>query len=266
MSFRFLAALGLAVVLACVPPLEPIPTVPTQLLIQAVLDGNSRFQMISVERTDNGVTGSGAVTGAIVEIVTPSGFSMRADENVTTPDGRAHWNGMYVVDLAKFGVFRIEPRSQYKLNVRLANAVDSATGTTDVPGPDAPIVASRSPFNRETDTLRLSWHPAVGATKYQVTIECAVTVPRVGTTFYKYQVFADTSVEIVGTARTLQNDPVFYPGSSATVTVHAVDNNYYSYYHTTTDPFAGSPPSRLHGALGVFGSMSLIQHTTFRVQ
>ena len=61
---------------------------------------------------------------------------------------------------------------------------------------------------------------------------------------------------IAGTARTLDDDPVFASGFRAVVVVSAVDDNYYTYFRTTVDPFAGAPPSKLTGALGVFGSIA----------
>lgn len=230
------------------------------------MDGGSRYQLISVERTDNGIAQSAAVTGANVRIITPDGISMQATEDVPTPDGRARWNGMYRVDLNAHGVFRPQPGATYTLTVTVPSGARTITGTTTMPTPAGVDPGTIRPlFNRQTDTLRMAWPRAKGAATYQVTIECAIPSGD-ATIFAQYSFFADTAFALPGTARTLDNDPVFFDGSIATVYVHAVDDNYYSYYHVTTDPFAGAPPSRLHGALGVFGSMAVVTHTTFPVR
>ena len=47
-------------------------------------------------------------------------------------------------------------------------------------------------------------------------------------------------------------------GTRVRVIVSAVDQNYYDYYSTQSDPFAGPAPGHLAGAVGVFGSIAPI--------
>jgi hypothetical protein len=132
-----------------------------------------------------------------------------------------------------------------------------ATGTTTIPQAELPSsVEEFNEFDRSRDTLRLVWPRALGARSYQVAIRSDFTTHGKTFAYDTYTQFADTSVTIAGTARTLDNNPVFYDETTATITVAAVDDNYYEFYHPTVDPFAGAPPSRLTGALGFFGSVA----------
>ena len=253
--------LACALPLACEPPTDPIPVVARQLVVQGVLDLGARSQMVSVEWMENGAPGPNDVTGATVSITTPDGITMRATEDVYTPrvrfDGKpdsALWNGMYRVDLQKHGVVLL-PGATYVLDVRAPDGTH-ATGTTTMPQlSNAPDDIGLSTFNRLRDTLRLSWRRVPGAKSYQVVVRSYRT-QNPGFTESLYSIFADTSATIAGTARTFDDEAIFGFGLRADVVVSAVDDNYYTYFHATFDPFASAPPSRLTGALGVFGSIA----------
>jgi hypothetical protein len=82
----------------------------------------------------------------------------------------------------------------------------------------------------------------------------------------EYRIFTDTTVSLPGTLLTFAGYMVFPPLSDVTILVSAVDTNYYDYYRTQTDPFAGVPPGHLAGALGVFGSVAPILLEPVRVR
>ena len=254
-------ALACAIQLACQPPTDPIPAVPKQLLVQGILDLGAQSQMVSVEWMDFSATGSNEVRGATVTITTPDGRVMRATEDVYVyfPGFRgtldsALRNGMYRVDLQKNAVALV-PGATYRLDVQAPDG-RRASGTTTMPrAPAAPSDKDLTTFSRLRDTLRLSWPRVPGAKSYQVAVRISSPLTP-ALTVSLYTIFADTSVTIAGTARTLDDDPVFAPGGRADVVVTAVDDNYYTYFHPTVDPLAGAPPSRLTGALGVFGSIT----------
>ena len=122
------------------------------------------------------------------------------------------------------------------------------TGTTTIPGPAHHIQDPSRIFFRLRDTLRLSWPRVSGAASYEVLI-------RILQLQQEYRVFTDTSFTLAGTALTIDGDEIFRRGLDAAVVVSAVDVNYYDYYRSQSDPFAGSAPSHLTGAVGVFGSI-----------
>jgi hypothetical protein len=135
------------------------------------------------------------------------------------------------------------------------------TGETTIPlATPAPTPALAS-FQRLRDTVRLSWEPVAGAAAYegQVWNEGVVKVIEEHYAFYdfrmlRYSAFLDSALTLAGTARHFDDD-IFFPNNTAAVVVYAVDPNYYAYYRSIGDLFAGAMPSRLAGGLGVFGSM-----------
>ena len=89
-------------------------------------------------------------------------------------------------------------------------------------------------------------HARPGAVGYRV---------RIARTGVDFETFAESTFAIAGDGRTFFDEPLFVPSQTTHVTVSAVDRNYYEYYRTLSDPFAGAPPSRLEGGYGVFGSL-----------
>jgi hypothetical protein len=179
---------------------------------------------------------------------------------------------MYRFELS--GIF-LRPGGTYvlKVSARIPGLVgpngepvfQEASGTTTIPQAELPgDVVQFNAFYRSRDTLRLEWPRVPGAKSYQVAIRSEFTSHGATFAYETHTQFADTSVTIAGTARTLENNPVFRDGTSATVVVAAVDENYYEYYHPTVDPFAGAPPSRLTGALGFFGSVAPLLFRRYR--
>jgi hypothetical protein len=226
------------------------------LLVHAVLDAGSAEQYVSVKRT-TGFGTTDEVTNASVAIVDPQGvvhsFSGRRTDNSTVQ----RFEPVYIIPLAGS---TLQPGGTYTLRVTIGGEV-VATGTTTLPAavPSPPDTIAQ--FNL-TDTLRFAWPRVAGARSYELMVQSWI-IPINSTQEYPgntYRSFVDTSVVLAGTARNFDMGPILVPGypvkkSMAEIAVVAVDDNYYTYYHVTTDPFAGAPPSRLTGAIGVFASV-----------
>jgi hypothetical protein len=238
---------------ACEPPTDPIDPGSRQLLVQAVLDAASEQQTVTLawtESTDFGSTRP--VSGAFVRVETPHGFYVDGVEDIDPSRPGDIEPGSYRVNLA--GIF-LAPGATYTLRVILQTG-EVVTGTTTIPNVSRTQSVELIPtFVRARDTLKVELPRAPGVKGHQVAIRSEFTQGGETFSFDTYLAFVDTSVTIAGTARTMENNEVFHEGSSATVVVVAVDDNYYNYYHPTVDPFAGAPPSRLTGALGFFGSV-----------
>jgi len=249
----------LACVAACEQPTDPIASGRSYLLIHVVLDAGAAYQELRIERVPNGFNQNvRAVSGAEVTITTPDGLHLLATEyfypRTTTT------RGYMLTQLGANGIALV-PGGSYTLHVRTPSG-EEASGTTTVPlVPEFELPVIFPEFRRAQDTLRLQWPRVAGAAGYEVDIKNA---PFDSQGFFTdYTVFTDTSITIAGNARTIENQDVFRPGYSAFVSVVAVDTNYYTYYHPTTDPFAGAPPSRLVGAIGVFGSVAPVKLVTY---
>jgi len=216
-----------------------------------VLDASATVQYVLVERAHAGtfrgkstLAGNAEpVSGATVTITTPSGTVLLATEDPSTGPGAVL--GQYRIALDSYGIARLAAGT-YTLSVTTRES-EHVTGTTtlfaDAPEPIQPAMQTASP----TDTIRVRWPSVAGARSYEV----RVTSPKLD----PYVVFGDSAIDIPTVARTLTNDPVFPSATTATLVVSAVDDNYYEYYRGAPDPFAGSPPSRLEGGLGVFGAI-----------
>jgi hypothetical protein len=113
-------------------------------------------------------------------------------------------------------------------------------------------------FDAPQDTLRLRWSRVQGAARYQVSISS----PR-----SSFDTFADSSLDILGSQDNSDGDPVFVAGLIHRVAISAVDPAYYAYFRRSSDPFAGiGAISNLTGALGVFGSLVVIDCRTLAVR
>jgi len=242
-----------AAIIACEPATDPLPISQRQLLVQAVLDLGSRSQMISVRWTGPTVSFfDEPAKGATVSITGPDGVEMIAIED--TIDLTAPRRGNYRLDLDSYGA-TVVPGAMYALRVTTTTG-EVASGTTIVPAANTGLndPGNVLPFRRSRDTLRLAWPRVPGAKSYFVTIRGQRHIG-FSARSERYSTFADTTLTVAGDAEWFGSDPVFIPQDSVTVLVAAVDDNYYTFYHTIVDPFAGAPPTRLTGAIGVFGSL-----------
>lgn len=223
--------------------------------MEGVLNAGTNSQIITVRRIGGelGISDE-PVSGAVVSIATP------AVEMVATETGTA---GTYFVDPSLHGT-SITPGSTYTLRV-VAPDGREVLGTTTVPTAwSPPFDESITPFSRSMDTLRAAWPRAPGATSYYVAVSARLSYAP-GYVELRYSDFTDTTIALHGTIELFDGDPVFTPFDTVTVVAGAVDDNFYTYYHANVDPFAGAPPSRLHGALGVFGSFVPLYRRRFAV-
>jgi hypothetical protein len=164
----------------------------------------------------------------------------------------------YRTPVASTAQDELQPCQTYELHV--VQGPDVVAGSTTVPCAQQSAVTMPSrAFSRARDTLRLSWPRVPGAKAYYIAVQNRFTNdpidPGFGTFF---STFADTGIAWPGNMRAVDDDDsdaIFLTGANTTIIVYAADDNFYTYYHAQIDPFAGAPPSRLEGAIGVFGSI-----------
>ncbi|HKG93718.1 MAG TPA: hypothetical protein VKA84_17555 [Gemmatimonadaceae bacterium] len=240
------------------------------ILVERLLTGteevqtNTPFDSLDAVRSGGGVPLAGA---RVVVYREDTGDSAVAVEGLRS-DGRGA--GMYRIrneELAGASgqgdpaALSLLPGVRYRLRVAAADG-RVATGTTLIP---ANRVATRQvttrEFNRDRDSIFIFWEPAEGAARYAVRVES----PR-GPVIN----FVDSLEYLIsGALRDASESPfrrVFLPGFQQSVTVAAVDANFYDYYRSRNNPYSGRGlVSRLEGALGVFGSMTVFQEHLLQV-
>jgi hypothetical protein len=108
------------------------------------------------------------------------------------------------------------------------------------------------PFDLDADTLGFSWRNVPGAKRFVV---------QVSTPYEPFVSFTDdTTIRLPGSLRHTNQRGlplVFLPGFEQTVTIAAVDANYFDYYRSENDRFTGSGIiNHLEGGSGVFGAFA----------
>jgi len=256
---------------ACFAGDVPVAPRPSELVVHAVLDMGSRDQQVVLERTRTGepqrrtspYLGSGdPVVDAHITLTTPSGTVLTAIPDTATPT-KGEQQGLYHIPLDVYGISLV-PGGTYTLRIQLPSG-EEASGSTTMPQALAVAPGDTETFDARHDSLRLAWAPVHGAAAHEVRIRsrfgadaCCFDVD--------YSAFADSTFVMSGHATTLADDPIFLTRSVVTATVAAVDGNYYEYFRVLSDPFVGAPPSRLRGAVGVFGSLVVVRRRTLKVQ
>ena len=268
-----LAIAASGVIAACQLGELVIPRADALVVVQAVLNPSDTDQLVLVEQTltgdtnvisegrydptnpiatDNGVP----ISGATVTITDPNGVVLRGVEDLTA---QKQGTGVYRISLATAGVALI-PGGVYALYVRVPTG-QVVTGSTRIPdlgpGPTLAVV----PFNRDHDTLQLSWPPTAEARAYTVVVQSP---------YQELYSFLDSDVvHFPGMIRNIEDEylrALFFPGFLQAVTVAAVDTNLYDYYRTYDDPFTGSGLiNHLTGGIGVFGSAVILSTRTLDV-
>ena len=234
-----------------------------RVLVHAILDMAADTQRVMIEWT-TAPDGQVALLGATVRVIDPDGQSVAATERPDIPVPRG-WPARYIFLLSEtFGTLR--RGGTYTLEIDIPE-LPRITGTTTIPDTLATqIVEERVlPFVRDRDTLRLEWAPVRGAAGYQVVATSILLLSSEDAT--PRTIFAGTSIVLPGTLEAHEQGQFFPQGNVVDVAVLAVDDNYFTYYKTASDPFAGAPPSRLTGgAIGLFGSIVPIQRHRLFVQ
>jgi hypothetical protein len=247
---------ALAGAVACAPT-DPIPPAEERLLVEAVLRADRAEQVVLIRKVGGSLgINDDPVTGAAVSIIGPDGTEIPASE--AGP-------GFYFVDYSVLGR-TIVPGGTYALRVLTRSGIE-VTGTTTVPNGEAISNVDVEPiasFSRANDTLRAALPRVPGAKSYYVGVRATLSYAP-GYAELRYSAFTDTAITLHGTIELFDGDPVFTPFDTVTVVAGAVDDNFYTYYHANVDPFAGAPPSRLQGALGVFGAFVPLYRRRFAV-
>jgi hypothetical protein len=246
---------------ACTFPEKQIAPGEKHLVIHAVLNLGAQDQRILVDYSDVGDSITGSVLGALVSITTPEGVRMVGIQDSVAlyyDTTRRVPAGGYRISPEAYGV-TLMPGAKYRLDVHTP-AGEDATGTTTIPQATAvatPTVGEL--FRWARDTLRLSWPAVPGAQSYQVEVVSTFVGSQDGfqsPQSQRYLAFHSHQLTLAGSARQpLDGGYIFVRSSHTTVSVFAVDINYYHYYRVLSDPLSGAAPSHLIGALGVFGSI-----------
>lgn len=269
-SERILALALLSLVAGCKLDEVAIPQTKSRLAVHAVLSATAPVQVMLLERTRNGsVTLVGppfeledpfgndqgiAEPGATATLIGPDGTVYAGNEDLS-PGGTG--SGVYRFSLP--GAL-LDRNGTYRLTVT-TSAGERLSATTSVPGGVPAEFAEQRGFDRATDTLRLAWSPAAGARSYLVRVETPFG-PR---SFFT----SDTSVRLTGDLRNIEVTSlphVFIPGFPQTVTVSAVDSNFYDWYRTHNDELSGTGLiNRVDGGIGLFGSLVRLRLTALEV-
>ena len=269
-SERSVALALLSLVAGCKLEEVAIPQTESRVALHAVLSATAPVQVMLLERTRNGsvtivgtpfelenpfVNDQGiAEPGAAATLVAPDG-SVYAGHEDLTPGGTGA--GVYRFPLP--GAL-LDRSGSYRLTVT-TTAGETLTATTSVPGGATAEFPDQRGFDRSADTLRLAWPPAPGARSYFVRIETPFGPRSFFTT--------DTTVRLTGELRNIEVTSlphVFIPGFPQTVTVSAVDSNFYDWYRTHNDEVSGTGLiNRVEGGIGVFGSLVRLRLTELEV-
>jgi hypothetical protein len=256
----WLMLLVAAGVVACDIEKIAIPRTEQRLALHGVLSATAATQVVLLERTRNGsvttfappfdlessIGGDPGIaeSGAFMTITTPDGRVLVAREDIV---GGPTGAGVYRFQLPGSTLQR---GASYRLAVRSLKG-ELLSAETSVPGGTPASVAQSRVFDRAKDAMELEWTAVAGARSYFVRIE---------TPFGPRSFFTDsTHVRLGGDLRNVDLEAlprVFIPGFPQTVTVSAVDSNYYEWYRTHNGTLTGTGLiSRVSGGLGVFGSL-----------
>ena len=268
-SLARLGATALLVAAACTFDEKAVAVQPPQVIVHAVLDPGTQEQEVLVERSLSGAvnvrddmrfdsddpinTGGGVpISGAEVTITGPDG-PLRAFETQLPGRPATYSTGRYVVVMGSGPVTGVPPLrrgARYELRVATPDGT-VVTGTSVVPDfPPAAASIRSDLFNRDRDSLRVTWRSVPGARSYLLRTE---------TPFGAFLLFTDsTHITLKGDLRNYfatSLERVFIPGFRQRVTIAAVDSNFFDYYRSRNDPFTGSGIiNNLDGGIGLFGA------------
>ena len=279
-SLARLGVVALCVAAACTFDEKAVAVQAPQVVVHAVLDPGTQEQEVLVERTLSGAvdirtdlrfdpqdpinTGGGVpISGADVTITGPDG-TVKGFEAPVQGRPSTYSSGRYLVIFGAgtgSGSPALRRGVPYQLRVRTPDGT-VVTGTTVIPDITPVGTGSRIDlFNRDRDSVRITWRSVVGARSYLLRVE---------TPFGPFLQFTDsTHITLDGDVRNYfatSLERVFIPGFRQRVSIAAVDSNYFDYYRTRNDPFTGSGIiSSLDGGIGLFGAAVNISSRTVDV-
>lgn len=267
---RALAVAGLTLVGGCELREVTVPLGEETVVVHAMLtlDSSAAMQYVIVERSIIGTAEIPdrdslrglprpplPVLGATVVVTRDDSVSSRYSET-TTP-------GVYGIARDARPGF-LAPGRGYRLQVDLPDG-RRVRGRTRMPA--FPVVTgmptSDATFDRDRDTLRLRWTGAAGTDEIYVQVRPRDLQRRV-----TLVLLTDSpSVTIPGLLPLpVLSDSlppsVWVAGTYQTLTVAAIDTNYFDHVRTASDPFTGSGYlNHLEGGIGVFGAVAPVYRT-----
>jgi hypothetical protein len=243
------------------------------VLVEELLTGRVPVNDSTITNADDPIqTGGGVpISGARVVIADDAGNTAVAVETRVLrgtppePGGTGVYKIVNALPLpgSRGNVIRVQNGRRYTLRVETADG-RVVTGSTVIPGTLGTTTSRNTSavgFNVDRDTLQLNWNALPGARSYAVRIDSPL-----GAFFF----FTDsTTFRLTGDLRNLFAErlpTVFLPGLRQTVSVAAVDTNYFDYYRSGSNPFTGSGIiNRLEGGIGVFGAYVPLQTRSLQV-
>ena len=265
---------------ACTFDQQTVAVQPPQVVVHAVLDPGAAEQQVLVERTLSGTmnipknqrfdpedpinSGGGIpIAGCEVTVTGPDGV-FRGIEAPASGRPNNYSTGRYILFAGTIQLgpqVPLRPGARYELRVRTPDGT-VVTGSTVIPQATPFVPGSRlDAFNRDVDSLRITWRDAAAARSYLLRIESP---------FGPFLLFSDsTHLTLPGDLRNFfaaSLERVFIPGFRQRVNVSAVDSNFFDYYRSRNDPFTGSGIiNRLQGGIGLFGAAMSINGSTLDV-
>ncbi|MEK6769736.1 MAG: hypothetical protein AABY85_12205, partial [Gemmatimonadota bacterium] len=202
------------------------------------------------------------ISGASVVVTRDDGDSVVLTQSCD-PNQTCDPDGVYSFKRLGAPAF-LAPGRVYRLRVVTP---DGRVVTARTRMPDFPVVtgipANGAVFNRDRDTLDVSWTGAAGTKGVFVQVR-----PRDLQRRLTLLLFTDsTSFRVAGKLPLpFESDTippwVWVAGSRETFTVAAMDTNFFGFFRTGNDPFTGSGfINTVEGGLGVFGSMAPVNRT-----